>query len=329
MKKLILLYLLMVTSTVYPACFFPADGTGVTPEVEKVLAGITDGQKIVQFDDMKFRVEDLEKGGFSGPPWTNGQVYYTFHSSITSEQATAWVEAAENWPLYANVTFIPRTSQANYISVFPSTSNSSFVGMIGGAQNMEIASWDSEFIIAHEIGHALGMCHEHSRPDRNSYVTILFENIQEGKEHNFELRVADVYGSYDFDSVMHYSGCAFSIDCPAGSGCDCTNATIIVDPPNEAWQSLIGQRDYLSYWDRCSMAGRYGAPIGQAMFVDSTSGLPEYGTYCYPYHQLSTALGAAMTGETIFIIGGDHNYAPITIDQWVVLGADDGEAMIY
>jgi hypothetical protein len=60
----------------------------------------------------------------------------------------------------------------------------------------------------HEIGHALGLFHEQSRADRNSFVRVNGANIRAGQGHNFGIDAAmgnDV-GAYDFASTMHY-GC--------------------------------------------------------------------------------------------------------------------------
>lgn len=61
-------------------------------------------------------------------------------------------------------------------------------------------------IVTHEIGHALGFWHEQSRPDRDDHVTVLWENILEGYEHNFYKRSDIIYHGvkYDIGSQMHY-----------------------------------------------------------------------------------------------------------------------------
>lgn len=235
------------------ATFFPENGTGSITGWE--LKG---GDEVVFIDDMAFRRSDLSNSGFSGTPWTGGNVYYEFDSGMTGTQQTQWLNAAAEWSAVAPLTFIARTSQPNYIHVFSGSGNWSYVGMIGGRQDMSIYNWDYRFIIAHEIGHALGLAHEHQRSDRDSYVTINTGNIQSGYENNFTVWSTTNYGAYDFDSVMHYDKCSFSIDCPAGSTCPCTNYTITVPPPNQYWQDLIGQRTHLSTLDQSGMAIRYG-----------------------------------------------------------------------
>jgi len=62
--------------------------------------------------------------------------------------------------------------------------------------------------------HAMGYHHEHTRPDRDQYVTILFQNIEDRRRvGNFQKNAnSETLGSpYDYGSVMHYPSWAFSI----------------------------------------------------------------------------------------------------------------------
>ena len=68
--------------------------------------------------------------------------------------------------------------------------------------------------IIHEFLHALGFYHQQSTHDRDDFVKIVKENIEAGKEGNFNIYdktvVSDFGIPYDYGSVLHYSQYAFS-----------------------------------------------------------------------------------------------------------------------
>lgn len=135
----------------------------------------------------------------------------------------------------------------------PSLSCSSYIGRRGGKQVVSISSNCGEVGNAiHELGHVIGFAHEHSRPDRDNYVTVLWENVGHSFRANFcKLKAADVNSlgvAYDYDSVMHYSGTAFSV-----------NGRPTIEPldPNVT----IGQRWNISSKDALQANKLYGCPV--------------------------------------------------------------------
>ena len=222
-----------------------------------------EGRTYVEVDDMLFWVREGAgiESAFTGNRWTNGIVYYVFDAAVSSTNRQNWRNAAAAWSAVAPLSFTEGTGIGNYIYVQNGSGNNSYVGMIGGSQVMNIFNWTSVYTIAHEIGHALGLIHEHQRSGRDSYVTINYSYVQSGYEGNFYIAASTNYGGYDFDSVMHYNKCIFSTDCSPSFICACTHYTITVRPPNTQWQDLIGQLTHLSHLDGTGMAQRYSVPV--------------------------------------------------------------------
>ncbi|XP_029301233.1 zinc metalloproteinase nas-4 isoform X2 [Cottoperca gobio] len=109
------------------------------------------------------------------------------------------------------VSFHKRTYETDYLYFIKSKGCASYVGFMGGVQTVFIAPECIVGNIAHELIHALGFHHEHTRTDREDYVTVLQENIMEGKEKNFQKRAGETFNlRYDVASIMHYGSEFFS-----------------------------------------------------------------------------------------------------------------------
>merc|ERR1719339_271893 len=110
---------------------------------------------------------------------------------------------------------VARTTETDYVEVIKDGGCWSYVGRIGGKQQLSLSNgcvWN--YIIIHEFMHASGFHHEQSRTDRDTYVRIEFDNIQDGRENNFDSYSASqitAFGEpYDYQSVMHYGAYDFS-----------------------------------------------------------------------------------------------------------------------
>ena len=109
----------------------------------------------------------------------------------------------------------------------------------------------------HELGHALGLWHEHSRLDRDNYIEVVYENLRRPEdEKHFRKTSVELFKSvpdvgYDLESVMHYSPFAFARET---NGNDLRTIRIREDADLEELNCLnrlpMGQRIQLSYKDK-------------------------------------------------------------------------------
>lgn len=90
----------------------------------------------------------------------------------------------------------------------------SHVGRRGGQQKLSIGFSCLNFgTILHELMHVLGFHHEHSRPDRDEYLDILWENIDPDNWHNFQIMERSQFRNvteFDYNSIMMYGEYSFS-----------------------------------------------------------------------------------------------------------------------
>lgn len=185
-------------------------------------------------------------------PWPGGKVPVDL-SQLSESQAATAREAMKLWmDTGANVQFVPRTTEVEYVYFTGRTNagnNTSFNGYRPGTR-MEVnitAFWwrQGPWMVAHELGHALGFFHEHQRWDRDRFVTIHYEHVKPGRELDYDwvplTNWIVVTPDYDYRSIMHYRVCWASkceSECKDGIG---TSPCAVIDPVGTEYDGVIGQ----------------------------------------------------------------------------------------
>ncbi len=141
--------------------------------------------------------------------WPNGVVPYIIDSDVPDTQRI--LDAISEWNTRTAITLIERTVEDDYVRFrhHNSTCNS-HVGRIGGEQVINLMARCGVDPAVHEIGHAVGLWHEHEREDREAYVMVLENNLDPAGRLSVLPTVHPATGPYDFSSTMHYSPYLFS-----------------------------------------------------------------------------------------------------------------------
>ncbi|KAK7484706.1 hypothetical protein BaRGS_00024114, partial [Batillaria attramentaria] len=188
--------------------------------------------------------------------WINRTVPYTMEK-LSDHERQLVMDAIWEIQNTSCVRFIERTTQIDYITIVKHEGCSSSVGRRGGQQKVILGEGCYvRGVILHELMHALGFWHEHSRPDRDDYIAIVWENIALEHRSNFdkydtsEIDTLDTV--YDYGSIMHYKNNTFAIDRSHVT----INATQPIPPGVE-----MGQRIQLSPTDITKLKRLYRCNI--------------------------------------------------------------------
>jgi len=213
----------------------------------EVRHSVIDGFAIFEGDIVLSRPFETMGVVITGPGvrWPDKTVVFDVDDNLTDKERVD--TAIKHWTEHTVMKFRQKKSTDRDFVLFVNGGGcSSAVGRIGGVQHITLGPSCTAGNAIHEIGHSVGLWHEQSREDRDTFVTIKFDNIDPQMRHNFDQHITDGddVGAYDYGSIMHYPAVAFAID---------PSKPTIVTPHGEA----IGQRDALSAGDIAAVAAIY------------------------------------------------------------------------
>jgi hypothetical protein len=189
-------------------------------------------------------------------------IFFSYRSILASNQVEEIMFAMRYLQAYTCIRFVKMSNEYDFINIISGKGCYSNLGKTGGPQDVSLQRNGClvRGIIMHELIHALGygkptlllkfvlinlklfLDHMHNHADRDKYIEIRWQNIQDDSIHNFEKDDDRDFGNfgtnYDYRSVMHYEPRAFS-----------KNGHETIVPRNSFFKNIIGQREYLSYGD--------------------------------------------------------------------------------
>jgi len=140
--------------------------------------------------------------------WRSFIIPYTIDPALPNKARVT--DAIAHWESKTPLRFVMRTSQSDYITFRPSSGCSSKLGRIGGQQFINLGTGCNTGTAIHEIGHAVGLLHEQARTNRDSHISVKYDNILQTEWDQFDKYQLSTtpgfdFREFDFNSIMLYA----------------------------------------------------------------------------------------------------------------------------
>lgn len=186
----------------------------------------------IKFAENQFSADDFNPDPFAGPEefeaklnlgrgvkkWEDNTVVYSIESNFSTTLLNELQQAMDEWTSKTSIQFKERTNESEYVRILSNGQSCNcgvaYLGVVnynGFIGSIELGSRSTKSVITHEIGHTLGFTHEQNRVDRDQFINVLYENIQEsGRDQYFVATGSSTLTStLDYNSIMMYQSGTF------------------------------------------------------------------------------------------------------------------------
>ncbi|BFZ06665.1 hypothetical protein BsWGS_09703 [Bradybaena similaris] len=144
--------------------------------------------------------------------WNHGVIPYVFNSTFSPAERDAILGAMSEWQKSTCIRFRQAAEGDVDLVVFKDGIRcSTNIGRIGNEQTVTLAdNCRTKRILIHELGHVIGLIHEHQRHDRDKYVKVIYENVRNVSQERYQFSklltesLTERAVNYDYTSIMHY-----------------------------------------------------------------------------------------------------------------------------